>query len=223
MIFRLKTILFLGLIALFAACSKSDKQAEKQPDTKWDWHAAEQQYESIQAELGLARAEKPYLVLDFRNRKLSIRLKGADVWSYPMQTVDKDYGKLAEFSKRFQGDDHLYIRPVSDEHLFSASGKTPDSVLSIVGKAVNVDPELLQRQVPQRFQILWSNNLTLEIRTDVTGKPPSRIKNTIAEVSRALKLPFGEAHLMLKMDPEKALTLYRACEPGLPTLINPLP
>jgi hypothetical protein len=222
---KLKITLMIGLLTLSAACGKSEKQAESgaRGQNKWDWQAAELEYERIQAELKLARAEKPYLVLDFRKREITIRLKGIEVWDYPMETVDKNYDELADFSKRFQGDDRQLVRTVSGEHLFSASGKTPDSILAIVGRAVNIDPKLLQRQVPQRFQILWANNLILEIRTDIAGKPTSRIKNTIAEVTRALKLPFGEARLVLKMDPERALTLYRASGPGLPTLIVPVP
>ncbi len=222
---KLKIILIGGLLALLAACGKNGKQAGRQSndDIKWDWQAAEAEYEQIQAELKLARTEEPYLVLDFRKSEIMIKLKGVEVWSCPMETADKEDEGPADFCKRFQGEDHLLVRNVSGEHLFAASGKTPDSILAIVGKAVNIDPELLQRQVPQRFQILWDNNLILEIRTDIAGKPTSRIKNTLAEVSRALKLPFGEAYLALKMDPDRALTLYRAGKPGLPTLIIPVP
>jgi hypothetical protein len=219
-----KIIFFLGLITLLAACGNNGKRTERQSsdDKKWDWQAAETEYEQIRAELKLARAEKPYLVLDFSQKQITIKLKGTEVWSYPMEAVDKDDGDLSNFSNRFLGNDRRFVRLVSGEHLFAASRKTPDSILAIVGKAVNVDPKLMQRQVPERFQILWGNNLILEIRTDITGKPTSRIKNTLAEVSRALKLPLGEAYLVLKMDPDRALTLYRASQPGLPTLIIPI-
>ena len=216
----------MAVLSLFAACQKGGRQsdqAESAGDSRWDWQGAELEYRQIQAELNLARTVKPYLVLDFRKREIEIRLKGADVWNNPMETVDGDYGVLVDFSKRFQGNEQLLVRPVTENQLFASSEKTPDSILAIVGKAVNVNPELMQRKVPQRFRILWNHNLIIEVRTDVAGKPGSRLKNTLAEVRRALQLPFGEAYLVIKMDPDRAVTLYRASEPGMPTLIIPAP
>jgi hypothetical protein len=220
--------LSLALMAflLVVGCHKKGDQNEgtqSNENKKWEWSQAEQEYEQIQAELRLARTAKPYLVLDFRKREIEIRLKGTEVWNFPMQTIDGDYGSLVDFSQRFQGKENLLIRPILEKHLFASSGKTSDSILAIVGKAVNVDPQLLQRQVPQRFQILWDNNLIIDIRTDVAGKAESRFKNTIAEVRHALRRPFGESILTLKMDPEQALTLYRASDSGLPTFIIPAP
>jgi hypothetical protein len=218
--------LALLALALLAACQKNGKQGEESQANetkKWEWSQAEREFELIQAELRLALTGKPYLVLDFEKREIEIRLKGTEVWNNPFRTVDGDYGSLVDFSKRFQGKDNILIRPVLEKHLFASSEKTPDSILAIVGKAVNVDPQLLQRQVPQRFQILWDNDLIIDIRTDVEGKAESRLKNTIAEVRHALRRPFGESVLKLKMDPEQALTLYRASDSGLPTFIIPAP
>ena len=214
----------LALLLLLPGCPQNGEQTDqKQSGKNWDRQAAEKEYRQIEAELNLARMVKPYMVLDFQKREVMIKLKGVEVWNYPMETVDGDYSALVSFSKKFQGSEHLLVRPVTEKHLFASSEKTSDSILAIVGKAVNVDPLLLQRQVPQRFQILWNHNLVLDIRTDVAGRPESRFKNTMAEFRRALQLPFGEAYLVLKMDPDRALTLYRASEPGLPTLIIPAP
>jgi hypothetical protein len=222
---KIYSVAILTLLSI-QACQKKggkDSESQSQTDKKWDWPEAEKEYEQIQAELRLARTVKPYLVLDFKKREVEIRLKGVEVWNYPMKTLEGNYGDLVDFSKRFQGEENLLIRPVVEKHLFASSGKTPDSVLAIVGRAVNVDPSLLQRQVPQRFQIIWDRNLVLEIRTDVEGKPESRFKNTIADVRRVLQRPFGESMVTLKMDPDQALTLYRASDAGLPTLIIPTP
>ncbi len=219
------SLAILALLSVVACQKKGEQSEESQPNEtkKWEWSQAEQEYELIQAELRLARTGKPYMVLDFQKREIEIRLKGTEVWNNPLRTIDGDYGSLVDFSKRFQGKDNILIRPVLEKHLFASSGKTPDSILAIVGKAVNVDPQLLQRQVPQRFQILWDNNLIIDIRTDVAGKAESKFKNTIAEVKHVLQRPFGESMLMLKMDPDQALTLYRASDSGLPTLIIPAP
>jgi hypothetical protein len=224
-ILRTFSLVLIALV-LIVGCHKKggqDEITQTNNDKKWEWSQAEQEYEQIEAELRLARTDKPYLVLDFQKREIEIRLKGTEVWNYPLRTINGDYGSLVDFSKRFQGKDNILIRPVLEKHLFASSGKTPDSILAIVGKAVNVDPALLQRQVPQRFQILWDNNLIIDIRTDVAGKAESKFKNTIAEVKHVLQRPFGESTLNLKMDPELALTLYRASDSGLPTLIIPAP
>jgi hypothetical protein len=220
---KIFSVALLGL-SMISACQKNGEEKsnlQSQAEKKWDWPAAEKEYEEIHAELRLALTLKPYLVLDFQKREIEIRLKGVEVWNNPMKTMDADYASLVGFSKRFQGDDNLLIRPIAEKHLFASSEKTPDSILAIVGRAVNVDPALLQRQVPQRFQILWDRRLILEIQTDVEGKAESPFKNTISEVRRVLQRPFGESILVLKMDPDQALTLYRASEPGFPTLIIP--
>jgi hypothetical protein len=94
-------------------------------------------------------------------------------------------------------------------------------VLAIVGEVVKVDPDLLQRELPERFQLLWDYGLTMEIRTEIAGRPKSIVNGALVEFRHALRRPFGEAHLTLKMDPEAALTLYRAAQPGMPTLLYP--
>ena len=129
----------MAVLSLFAACQKGGRQsdqAESAGDSRWDWQGAELEYRQIQAELNLARTVKPYLVLDFRKREIEIRLKGADVWNNPMETVDGDYGVLVDFSKRFQGNEQLLVRPVTENQLFASSEKTPDSRASFSNSGV---------------------------------------------------------------------------------------
>jgi hypothetical protein len=134
---------------------------------------------------------------------------------------EADSDDISEFVEKFRGSQKKLIRPLVDRHLYAAMDKTPDSILAIVGEVVKVDPELLQREVPQRFQISWSPGVVLEVKTEAVGKPTSRIKNTMADFRRAIQLPFGVARITVKMNAEDALTLYRASQPGLPTLIYP--
>jgi hypothetical protein len=219
------TLLLVAIAALWSSCGK--KESERKPSSeagsskKWDREKAELEYRLIQAETRLAETEKPYLVIDMKNMELDIRLKGAKVWSYPMQVDEGNLEQTDEFIRRFRGNHNRLIRPLTEKHLFAASEKTPDSILAIVGEVVNVDPELLQREVPQRFMISWSPSLSLEVRTDVTGKPTSRFQNTFIEFRQALTLPFGASRIVIKMDSDAALTLYRVSRPGLPTLIYP--
>jgi hypothetical protein len=218
-------VIALGLLgALSFSCGKKGTQeraAEIIREKNWNSSRAETEYELIQAELKLAKTEKPYMVVNINKKELLLKLKGTVVWGYPMDIADVDSQNATDFVRRFLGDDKRYVRPLTEKYLFAASEKTPDSILAIVGEAVNVDPELLQRIIPQRFELLWDRGLILDIRTDVAGKPTSKFKNTFVELRRALQKPFGEAYVSLKMSPNEALTLYRASQPGLPTLIYP--
>ncbi|OGC96695.1 MAG: hypothetical protein A2W25_03370 [candidate division Zixibacteria bacterium RBG_16_53_22] len=223
---RISLAILLGVLATFTASCRNEESAIKPArqagsTKKWDRGKADLEYRLIQAETRLAKTEKPYLVLDMKNREIVIKLKGALVWSYPMEIDDANSEQTDDFVRRFRGNQMRLIRPMTEKHLFAASDKTPDSILAIVGEAVNVDPDLLQREVPQRFMISWSPSLSLEIRTDAAGKPTSRFKNTFVEFRQALSLPFGVARIVIKMNPDDALTLYRASRPGLPTLIYP--
>jgi hypothetical protein len=213
-------ILCLALGALFACKGKQDEQDGQSGTKKFNRNEAETEYEVLQAETRLANTVKPYLVFDLQRKALEIRLKGMIVWECPVEIIDNSED-LDDFARSFKGDENKLIRPLLEKHLFSFSDKTPDSILVIVGKAVDVDPELLQREIPERFQLLWDKNLVLEIRTNVVGKPISRFKNTMLELRRMIQKPFGASFLIIKMDPEMATTLYRASQPGIPTMVYP--
>lgn len=179
------------------------------------------EYAETQVELRLAQSEKTYLDINFAEQELWLKLKGAVVWSCPITPVESDAGALREFINKFRGDERRLVRPVLEKHLFSAREKTPDSVLKIVGDVVRVNPELLQREIPARFQLLWEDGLILEIRTDAQGKPKTSFKNTMVQLSQKLQRPFGEVTLTISMTPEQAMTLYRVANPGFPTMLHP--
>jgi hypothetical protein len=214
---------FLICIAL-STCGKKESEQTIAPDQsnkKWDRQRADLEYGLIQAELKLALSEQLYMVLDLERKELRLKLKGATVWNYPLNMAEADSQEVGEFIQRFQGDGERLVRFLSEKHLFTFQEKTPDSILAIVSEVVKADVELLQRDVPSRFQLLWGYGLILEVRTDIKGIPKSKLKSTIVEVREALRRPFGEARIVVKMDPDDALTLYRAAHPGLPTLLCP--
>jgi hypothetical protein len=128
---------------------------------------------------------------------------------------------MNKFAEHFMGNDGRLIRPVLEKHLFSAKDKSSDSVLAIVSGVVRAEVDLMQREVPERFQILWDDDLIMDVRSEVVGQPRSKFQNTMVELRQALERPFGEARIIIKMDSEHALTLYRATKRGLPTLIYP--
>ncbi len=213
-----------GLCLLPVFCGQKGSQetaTEDQAARVPERSEIEAEYNLIQAELRLARTEKPYLVIDAGKNEMRLKLKGATVWYNHLELLESESDRLDQFAGRFLGSDNRILRLMTEKHLFASSDKTPDSILAIVGEVVKVDPELLQREIPERFQLLWDHSLILEVRTGQAGKPASFFKNTMLEVRRTLQRPFGESYLAVKMNPEEALTLYRVSQPGLPTLIYP--
>jgi hypothetical protein len=220
----------LGLCGMLTWIAFSSCQSESSPlkpasnaESKvWDRDQAQVEYRLAQAELRLAKSDQLYLVLDFGRKQIELRLRGAVVWGCPIQLAQTDSQEVEKFSTRFVGRGERVVLPLADKYLFAAEDKTSDSVLAIVGEVTNVDPELLQREVPERFQLFWDYGLTMEVRTAVAGKPISVPKSALVELQHALRSPFGgEAYLFLNTNPDDALTLYRAAKRGMPTLIYP--
>ncbi len=220
-----RRLAFVALLALLlTSCGKKESEttASSTPAAKpWNQSDAESEYRLIKAELSLAEAKKPYLVLNFPRKYVELRLNGVLVWEFPMELIETDQSDLKDFSHDFLGPKGTLMRPILEKHLFASQGLTPDSVLAIISEATNVNAELLQRELPSRFQLLWAGGLTLDVRTDVEGKPKSKFQNTLADIKQAITRPLGREVIILKMPRESALTLYRATLPGLPTLIIP--
>lgn len=214
----------IGVLAcsLMISCAKREQsETAKAKSQGWNQEQAELEYRLMQAELKLSQSKDAYLVLNFRHQELQIRLQGTVVWNYPMTLEKTESSELHEFSDRFLGDKMTVVRPILFTYLFAASGKTPDSVLAIISDATMFSADLLQRTIPERFQLKWADDIVLDIRTDVVGKPESKWKNTIVEIRQAIAGRLGAALVSVKMPKDNAITLYRAATIGLPTLIIP--
>lgn len=213
-----------GLLAcsLLLSCGKRNQQdSSPAKEPGWNQEQAELQYRVLRAELKLAQSSQAYLVLDFQRNQLEIKLQGTTVWNYPMTIEKTEASELHEFSERFMGSGRNIVRPLLFKYLFASSDRTPDSILAIIGGATMLSPELLQRTVPERFQLKWSEDIILDVRTDIAGKPESKWKNTIVEIRQAIAGRLGDAYVRVKMPKDNAITLYRAAVIGLPTLIYP--
>lgn len=210
-------ILFYVNGPITAAAEKNKSKQEKATATV----PLQRDYDLLQSELHLAKSGKLYLVFDFRKRELQLKIKAAVVWNYHLDSSAVSDEQMQEFAEKFIGDDREYIRPISGKHLFAADKKMPDSVLAIVGKAVNISPELLQRELPERFQLRWGGGTLLEVQTNVEGKAKAPLKNVLVQVGQVLAKPFGEYGLNITAPAEQALTLYRATSVGLPTMVYP--
>lgn len=188
-------------------------------------------FQTATAELKLSESDKPYLVFDTPGNALELRLKGVVVLRTPIEIVEVDRGALKSFIDQFTERKNLLVRPVAGKYLFAAQEQTPDSILKIVSGAINVAPELMQREIPSRFRLFWSEKLILDIVSgveakkpqDVKGKFQTKLQNTMMEARYVLRRPFGATMVVLKVSPEDAMTLYRVAEPGLPTLLDLVP
>lgn len=226
-----RLILIIGLVTLIStvafsapkekpAAIKSKKPAVEQ--APFDRARAEIEYRQLQTEIYLAETKSLYFVIDLRRNLLAFKLKGTTVWSEPIVQVEPDQSSLTDFARAFETRDHQLMRHIVGKYLFEANKKTPDSILAIVGQAMNLNPALLQRDVPAHFQITWDAGLSLDVRTDIVPVYKMEpLKQTLEQLKQKLDKPFGEANLTVKMTPEAALTLYRAAIIGLPTMIYP--
>jgi hypothetical protein len=221
---RLLILPFCGLLlmACLSGCKDkpaAQKPAEKQSPAKSTPVSSESEYLRIKMELKLAQQKEIYLVFNLPRKQIELKLQGTIVWSNPLQLVGDN---LAEFAEHFMGSEKRLVRPLYDKYLFSSVEKSSDSVLKIVSEVVRAKIDLMQRQVPERFQLIWDKDLILEVRTEIAGKPRPGFKNIIFQIRETLQRPFGGAILVIRMDSDHALTLYRAAERGLPTLIYPI-
>lgn len=214
----------IGILAcaVVLSCGKKENGEPIAGEKKTTPLPAELEYRLIKAELKLAESKNPYLVLDFQRNEIELRLQGAVVWNFPIEPFDSTNIDLGNFAERFEGSDEKLVRPLMFKYLFSSDTRTPDSLLEIVSRVTLISPDLMQRTIPARFQLKWSEDITLDIRTDIVGKPASKWKNTIADIRQAIKRPFGDAYVSVRMPKENAITLFRATTIGMPTLIYPI-
>ncbi len=175
--------------------------------------------ERLEAELALADSAKPYLVLDLIRRMLVIKLGGAVVWNHPLTLKEDDEKKIKDFIRSLDNPEQHYVRRIKEKHLFSGKDQTPDSVLSIVGEALKIDKALIQREIPERFQIEFDDGFVMEFRSDVKGTETSKFKNTVLSVKNVFNQLFGEVFLVTTIDSTASITLYRMAEPGVPLIL----
>jgi hypothetical protein len=218
----LSAILILLVFGLAGCGSKSDTgNGDAGSKKKQTVAEANSEYQLLQAELKLASTKKVYLEIRFDLKELRLKIEDAVVWDYPLDFSAADSDDVREFVNQFSRNGTTLVRPLGETYLFAAREKTPDSILAIVSEVTKFKPELMQRELPQRFQLRWGDNVILDVHTDVHGKPISKLKNTMLEVRHVLQSTIGEAHLSVKMDQVHAMTLFRVSEPGLPTIVYP--
>ena len=181
----------------------------------------ELEYRELKAEAILAEESTSYLTLDPLRQELAIRLKGAVVWSQHLNWAEQDSNEARRFFTRFYANGAGLVRPLAAKYLFAAQDRIPDSLVAQVSKILDVKPELLQRELPSRFHMVWGEGLLLEVQTDVKGESRYDTHLALIRARNLFRHLLGTPRLRVQMPAEAALTLYRAIHPGMPTLIYP--
>jgi hypothetical protein len=181
----------------------------------------EHEYRQYIIRINLAKTRQPYLVLDFPAERISIMMDGAVIWDSPLRYTRSNPQRIESFCKKFLGSQDQFVRRLQGKYLYAAGEKIPDSILIVVANALEMDPALLQRELPRKFRLQWKGSLLLEVRADIKGSPKAVLKNLFADVQRRLLYPLGNSSIVVSMAPEAALTLYRAASRGMYTLIIP--
>ena len=131
-----------------------------------------------------------------------------------------DPGEVAGFARSWAEHDTAGWRGVMKRQIWAGRGAVSDTVIGVIAKVSSVDPELIRRVLPDRFEIILSDNLCLRVMTPVgaAGHRPfvEKWQTWTAEWN-----PFHRRRTLdLIVSPQDAQTLYYAFEPGAPVLLT---
>jgi hypothetical protein len=217
---RISRVLYgLSVCMLLISCRESSDKPRTSGGKEISDPKARYEYERMATELKLAESDDPYLVLDFDRRILLIKLKGAVVWSQALAMSGTDSMEVSESLSHLREKEPIDLQPIVGKHLFAFQPRIPDSLLTIVSSALDVKSDLLQRELPSRFQLIWDNGLILEFQTEIKGRPKAPLKNIVRHLHCAFQRLWGQRLFVVKMPATDALTLYRVVRPCMPTLI----
>ncbi|MBU1637841.1 hypothetical protein KKC97_09270 [bacterium] len=210
--------LFFGLFAflLFAGCEDTMTLDESTAARRETVHT----YQRAQVERALAATAIPYLVFDFGRGKMEIKQSGAIVWDEPIILAEEaDTLRIQELLQETAQEPLL--RYIQERQLFEHHKRYADSVLTIICGILNVGPELLQRELPVRFDLKTSDGLLFRFEASddtLLTKPKNRL---LSVLDGLLGVGKDEPIAIIQMPMERALTLYYVARPGASVLINP--
>ncbi len=199
----LTLVLFVVVVATNTVLAQSDSLKRE-----WRFLAAQNE---------LIKSNDAYLVLDNRDQSFTLRLGSAVVW---ILKEDSGTAKLniPSLISKFEPDS-AFLFSIGGLHLLEYEPRFPDTLLKIVSEAMDMDPSLLQREIPVAFEIKWRNGPTLLVHSTPENQP------VIIEVPWREKLgkwldSFKEKNAFeVQTNREVALTLYRVLKDGALTMV----
>jgi hypothetical protein len=133
-------------------------------------------------------------------------------WTTPSQ------GKIADFGSAWKERRRMGWQSVVQRQVWSGRSAISDTVVEVVARVSMVNPDLIQRVAPRRFEIELSGGLILRIMTFEGAKESWPFK----EKMRAFAdnwMPFmRRPNLDIIVSDQDAETLYYALEPGAPVV-----
>lgn len=170
----------------------------------------------LESEQRLAAQDSPYLIIDFPSSRMTLKLRGAVIRSFPMEVLSKseDIGQLIGADTDTLGLVH-YVRRA---HLYEGLLQLNDTVLNIVSEATNAPPEMIQRYKVGKLAVTWDGGIQMKITTDLEGRAISQTGNIIESGRSFLENYLGSEIIEVKVSSEDATALYGALDTGLPVI-----
>ncbi|MBK6765735.1 MAG: hypothetical protein IPG71_05190 [bacterium] len=195
------------VLALSLTCSASFAQSDS---LYREWRFLATQNELI-------KSNKPYVVLDAAHQELEIRIGSGVVW-----TMHEDSGTkpldVNQLALDFQPDTAL-VFGLSGLRLLKYEPRFPDSLLEIVSNAMDMDPSLLQREIPVMFEVKWLDGPTLMVHSLPENQPVEIEVPWREKLGLWLQSFSGSSGYEVQCNREVALTLYRVLKNGALTLV----
>jgi hypothetical protein len=171
----------------------------------------------LTAQNELIKGNAPYLVMDGALSSLTLKLGNAIVW-----TMKEDSGTAPLNVARMVQDFTPYsalLFAVERIRLMEYEPRFPDSLLKIVSEAMDMDPSLLQREIPVVFEIKWRNGPTLLVHSKPENDPVKIEVPFREKLGMWINSFNGPDVYTVQTDREVALTLYRVSKNGALTLV----
>jgi hypothetical protein len=183
-------------------------------------HPVDAEFRSVWAEFRLAEGGRPYLILDVAERRIDLRLKGALVWTCPIEFEAPDSLVTFETKPYLVGERNPPVEVLTGKHLYTYRDVFADSMLAVVSRVSRARADNLQRREPGHFEMRFSHGFVIDVHTGAEDVHGSWTANALAAVRDALLAPLTGPELKIRMEPRDALTLYRAAMPPLPMVVR---
>lgn len=217
---RFMQFLFCALCALvlFAGCEEALTPQEPVSELQKMGYT----YKYAQIERALAATTTPYIVLNTKNNRLEVLQSGAIVWDEPFSLNEKEAKHLdhALLGNMLNATEPA-VRYVKERKLLQHHKRYADSVLTIISGILNVEPAMLQRELPVKFELKTSDGLLFRFEADDDTLLAEQKKPLRSVLDGLFGFGKGDPVATFRMPMERALTLYYVAHPGAMVLIDP--
>ena len=199
----LSLVLFVVVVATNSVLAQSDSLRRE-----WKLLAAQNE---------LIKSNDAYLVLDNRDQSFTLKLGSAVVWVLNEVSGTAKLN-VASLISKFEPDT-AFLFSISNLRLLEYEPRFPDTLLKIVSEAMDMDPSLLQREIPVAFEIKWRNGPTLLVHSTPENQPVVIEVPWRERLGQWLESFKDNNAFKVQTNREIALTLYRVLKNGALTMV----